>query len=59
MRWSKIEKLEYDVIRRGKVVIKAGAKNVKIAYRSAQWTFTNENGEEQRGNLYKYRGKIY
>ena len=23
------------------------------------YTFENENGELQRGNLYKYRGKIY
>ena len=59
MKWTKIKSLDYDVKRGKKVVIKAGSKNVQIAYRSAQWTFINEDGQEQRGNLYKYRGKIY
>jgi hypothetical protein len=59
MKWTNIKVLEHDIVRKKKVVIKAGTKNVKIAYRSAQWTFINEDGQEQRGNLYKYRGRIY
>jgi hypothetical protein len=60
-RWTKITELEHDVVRgrNRKVVLKAGTKNVQIAYRQAPWTFTNEDGEVIRGNLYRYRGKIY
>lgn len=58
MHWTKMKTLDYDVKRGNKVVIKAGTKNVEIAFRSAQWTFVNENGETQRGNLYRYRGRI-
>ena len=59
MKWTKIKSLDYDVKRGNKIVIKAGSKNVQIAYRQAPWTFTNEDGEVIRGNLYRYRGKIY
>lgn len=59
MKWRNISVLEHDIKRGNKTVIKAGTKNVKVAFRSASWTFENENGELQRGNLYKYRGKIY
>ena len=59
MKWTNIKTLGHDVVRNKKVVIKAGTKNVKVAFRSAQWTFINKDGQEQRGNLYKYRGRIY
>ena len=59
MKWTKIKSLDYDVKHDNKIVIKAGSKNVQIAYRSAPWTFVNEDGQVQRGNLYKYRGKVY
>lgn len=60
-RWTKIAELEHDVVRgrKRKVVLKAGTKNVQIAYRQAPWTFTNGDGETVRGNLYRYRGKIF
>ena len=59
MKWTKVDKLDYDVKKGKRVVIKAGSKNVEIAYRSASWIFTNEDGEVQRGNLYRYKGRIY
>ena len=60
-RWTKVSEIEYDVVRgrNRRIVIPAGTKNVRIAYRQAPWTFMNEEGEEVRGNLYKYRGKVF
>ena len=59
MKFVKINNIAYDVIRKNKIVIPAGARNVEIAYRSASWTFINKKGEVQRGNVYKYKNKIY
>lgn len=58
-RWVHVGTIQYDVCRHGKVVIPAGTRGVAIAYRCAPWTFENENGEIQRGNLYKVRGRVY
>lgn len=60
-RWTKVSVLEHDVVRgrARKVVLPAGTKNVRIAYRQAPWTYLNEEGEEIRGNLYSYRGKVF
>jgi hypothetical protein len=59
MKFVKIKKLTHDIIRGGRVVIPAGSRNVEIAYRSACWTFINDLGVEQRGNVYRYKNKTY
>lgn len=59
MKFVKLETLKHDVFKRGKVVIPAGSKNVEVAYRAANWTFKTEDGTIQRGNVYRYNGKIY
>jgi len=53
--------LEYDVLnhKSGKVLIPVGTIGVKIAYRQAPWTFINDRGKVQRGNVYKFNGKLY
>lgn len=58
-RWVHVGTINYDVWRHGKIVIPAGTRGVDIAYRCASWTFENEDGNIQRGNLYKVRGKVY
>lgn len=59
MRFVKIKHFTHDVIRGGRVVIPAGSRNAEIAYRSACWTFINDKGEVQRGNVYRFKNKIY
>lgn len=59
MKFVKIKTLNHDIIRGGRIVIPAGSRNVEIAYRSACWTFINNDGEVQRGNVYRYKNKTY
>ena len=58
-RWVANCTVDHDIYRRHKCVIPAGTKHVDIAYRCAPWTFVNEAGEIQRGNLYKVNNVIY
>lgn len=59
MKFVTIKTLNHDIIRGGRVVIPAGSRNVEIAYRSACWTFINDKGEVQRGNVYRHKNKTY
>ena len=51
--------LKHDVKCKNKVVIPAGTKFVKIAFRQSHLTRFDENDELVPLNVYLYKGKIY